>query len=145
MIHNDSEYRKAVSRLSQEKELIQKHELTLQEIGLSDDQIERALAPMRSFYAQLNEEANSYERLKRGEFNELHNLCGLGHLLIMARIAKNMSQKELAQILDVSPSQISRDEKNEYHGVTVERATKILDALGIKLTTKVEVGIESAA
>jgi ribosome-binding protein aMBF1 (putative translation factor) len=48
-----------------------------------------------------------------------------------------MSQRELAAKLEVHESQVSRDERNEYHGITVERVIKILDALGVKLQTSV--------
>ena len=33
---------------------------------------------------------------------------------------------------------VSRDERNEYHGVTVDRANKILEALGAKVHSTVE-------
>ena len=48
-----------------------------------------------------------------------------------------MSQRELAAKLEVHESQVSRDERNEYHGITVDRAIKILDTLGVKLQTSV--------
>lgn len=80
----------------------------------------------------------SYERLKRGEFEELENLRGFGRLLISARIAQGISQRELARRLNVHESQVSRDERNEYFGITMERAIKILDALNVRLQTKVE-------
>lgn len=32
---------------------------------------------------------------------------------------------------------MSRDERNEYHGVTLDRAVKILKALGVRLQTRV--------
>jgi len=38
----------------------------------------------------------------------------------------------------VHESQVSRDERNEYHGVSIERATKIIEALGVQLKTTVE-------
>jgi ribosome-binding protein aMBF1 (putative translation factor) len=93
---------------------------------------------MESFHLQLQEEVESYERLKRGEFEELKNLRGLGHLLISLRIAKGISQRDLAARLGVHESQVSRDERNEYHGITLERAGRILDALKVTLHTKVE-------
>jgi hypothetical protein len=52
---------------------------------------------MESFYLQFKEEVESYERLKRSEFEELDNLGGLGHLLIALRIALGISQRELAK------------------------------------------------
>ncbi len=36
-------------------------------------------------------------------------------------------------------SQVSRDERNEYLGITIERAVKILDALNVRLHTTVEI------
>jgi ribosome-binding protein aMBF1 (putative translation factor) len=88
-------------------------------------------------HLQLKEEVESYERLKRGEFDELENLCGLGYLLIALRIAQGVSQRELARRLEVHESQVSRDERNEYFGITLERTIKILDALNVRLHTKV--------
>jgi transcriptional regulator with XRE-family HTH domain len=79
------------------------------------------------------------KRLKRGEFEELDNLRGLGHLLISLRIAQGISQRELAKKLDVHESQVSRDERNEYFGITLERAVKILDTLNVRLHTTIEI------
>lgn len=92
---------------------------------------------MESLSLQLAEEVESYERLKRGQFSEIENLHGLGRLLVGLRIARNLSQRELADMLGVHESQVSRDERNEYHGVTVQRAAAILDALGAQLTSHV--------
>ena len=89
-------------------------------------------------YLQLKEEVESYERLKRSEFGELKNLRGLGHLLVSLRISRGMSQRDLAKKLEVHESQISRDERNEYHGVSIDRANKVLEALGVQLSTTVE-------
>jgi ribosome-binding protein aMBF1 (putative translation factor) len=111
----------------------------LNEVGLTEEEIKRAVDPMESFHLQLKEEVESYERLKRGEFDELENFRGFGTLLISLRIAKGISQRELAKRLNVHESQISRDERNEYFGITLERAMKILDALDVRLHTTVEV------
>ncbi len=50
-----------------------------------------------------------------------------------------MLQRELARRLDVHESQVSRGERNEYFGITLERAVKILDALNVRLHAKVEI------
>lgn len=42
--------------------------------------------------------------------------------------------------MDVSETAVSRDERDEYHGITVERARKVIDALGVRSVTRVEVG-----
>lgn len=137
MIRNEAEYQAAVKRLSEEAERISRQKSQLQTMDLSKEEIKRVLDPVRSFHEQLKEEVSNYERLKRGEFDELHNFQGVGRLLVALRIAKGINQRELAELLEVHESQVSRDERNEYHGVTVERANRILDALGVDVRTEV--------
>jgi hypothetical protein len=137
MIRNEAEYQEASQRLAEESRRFDEHRLRLKQSGLSDLEIRRVIDPLESFHLQLKEEVEAYERLKRGEFEELDNLRGLGHLLITSRIAQGLSQRELARRLNVHESQISRDERNEYFGITLERAAKVLDALGVRLRTQV--------
>ena len=139
MIRNESEYKEAVGRLAEEQRRLTEHRARLKEAGLSDEEIKRVIDPMESFHLQLREEVESYERLKRQEFDELYNLRGLGHMLISLRITQGVSQRELAKRLGVHESQVSRDERNEYFGITLERAVKVLDALNVRLRTKVEI------
>ena len=138
MIRNEPEYQEASARLAEERTRLAEHRARLKEAGLKDDEIKRVIDPMESFHLQFYEEVESYERLKRGEFDDLENLRGLGHLLISVRIAQGISQRELAKRLVVHESQVSRDERHEYFGITLERAIKVLDALNVKLHTKVE-------
>ena len=94
--------------------------------------------PLQSFHEQLKEEVESYERLRRGEFEELTNFEGMGRLLIALRISQGLSQRELAERLGVHESTVCRDERNEYHGITLERTAKVLAALGVTLSTSVQ-------
>ena len=139
MIRNETEYQEASARLADERKRLADHRTRLREVGLSNEEIKRVIDPMESFHLQLKEEVESYERLKRGEFQELENFRGFGHLLISLRIAQGISQRELAKRLNVHESQVSRDERNEYFGITLERAVRILDALNVRLHTKVEI------
>src|SRR5271165_5656151 len=139
MIRNETEYQEASARVADERNRLADHRARLKEAGLSDEEVKRVIDPMESFHLQLKEEVESYERLKRGEFEELENFRGFGHLLISLRIAKGISQRELAKRLAVHESQVSRDERNEYFGITLERAIRILDALNVRLRTRVEI------
>lgn len=139
MIRNEAEYQEASARLAAERQRLAEHRSRLKEAGLGDEQIKRVIDPMESFHLQLKEEVEGYERLQRGEFDELENFRGFGHLLISLRIAKGISQRELAKRLGVHESQVSRDERNEYFGITMDRAVKILDALNVRLHTTVEI------
>jgi len=112
----------------------------MKEMNLSSAQRKRALDPLQSFSAQLEEEMEAYERAQRGSFESTTNLHGLGRLLIGARIYRGLSQRELASRLGVHESQVSRDERNEYGSITVERASRILEALGVEMVSELEPG-----
>ena len=139
MIRNETEYQEAVKRLADETQRFQEHRLRLKDSGLGEAEIQRVIDPLESFHLQLKEEVEAYERLKRGEFEDIENLRGIGHLLISSRIAQGVTQRELARRLNVNEAQVSRDERNEYFGITLERAAKILDALNVKLRTQVAI------
>jgi len=138
MIRSEHEYREAARRISDESQRLKQQEQKLVEMGLAREEIKRVMDPMMSFHQQLKEEVESYERLRRGEFEELRNFEAVGQLLVALRIAQGISQRELAERLGVHESQVSRDERNEYHGVTVERAQRVLDALQVEIRTTVE-------
>jgi len=87
---------------------------------------------------QLAAQVESYERLKRDDMAELTNLHGLGRMLVALRIARGISPRELAERLLTHESQVSRDARNGYHGITVERASRILDALEVQPTSRLE-------
>jgi DNA-directed RNA polymerase specialized sigma subunit len=138
MIRSEKEYREAVERLRQDEEVLALQKDKLEGLGLSEEEVRRALEPMLSFRAQLEEEVEWYERVRRRDFGIIRDLSAVGTLLIALRIANGLSQRELAEKLGVSESQVSRDERNEYHGITVDRAQKVLDAMNETLTSRVE-------
>ena len=137
MIRNENECKDAVRRLGEQEERLKQQAAQLKQTTLSKDAIKRVHDPVRSFHEQIKDEVASYERLKRGEFDELQNFAGFGRLLVALRIAKGLTQRELAERLEVSESQVSRDERNEYHGITVDRANRVLEALEVEVTTEV--------
>jgi DNA-binding XRE family transcriptional regulator len=138
VIRSEKEYREAVERLRQDEEVLALQKDKLEGLGLSEEEVRRALEPMLSFRAQLEEEVGWYERVRRRDFGIIRDLSAVGTLLIALRIANGLSQRELAEKLGVSESQVSRDERNEYHGITVDRAQKVLDAMNETLTSRVE-------
>jgi DNA-directed RNA polymerase specialized sigma subunit len=138
VIRNEREYKEALSRLERDREVISAQRLALVERGLSEEEVNRGLGPLLSFRAQLEEEVEWYERARRREFTVSHDVRDIGYMLIALRIANQLTQKELAEKLGVSEAQVSRDERNEYHGITVDRAQRILDAMGETLRFEVE-------
>lgn len=138
MIRNEKEYKEAVRRLDQDKAAIKKQKKSLREMNLSREEVKRAMDPMMSFHQQLVDEVAWYEKIKRKDFGTISDLNEVGRLLIALRIAAGLSQKEFADCLGVSEAQVSRDERNEYHGISLERAQKIMRVFGAHLKGRVE-------
>ncbi len=138
MIRNEKEYKEAIRRLKQDQTVIKKQKKSLEILNLQPIEINRALEPMLSFHQQLVEEVEWYERVKRKDFDTISSLDEIGRLLIALRIASGLTQKDLAKCLGVAEAQISRDERNEYHGISLERAQKIIRIFGANVEAKVE-------
>lgn len=131
MIRTESEYQRTLKRLQEGKNQLEIQRKQLVQAGLEGEALKRALHPLLSFRGQLEEEVLAYENMRRGDLGTLGSLESVGRWLIGARIARGWSQKELAQRLGVSEAQVSRDERNEYHGVTVDRAQRTLEVMGV--------------
>ena len=138
MIRNEAEYREALRRLEQDQDVARRQREALAAAGLNPDEIERAMQPLLSFRAQLEDEIAWYEAVRRGNLPTIHQMTDVGRLLIALRIFKGMSQRDLAERLGVSESVVSRDERNEYHGISVDRVQKILNALGAAIVMSVD-------
>ena len=137
-IRSEAEFEDAVRRLAQARDIERQQRLELAEMGLAPEQIEGVLQPGRVFHAQLEDEIAWYERARSRIFPSVTRLSDIGPLLIALRIGNRWSQRDLATRLGVSDAAVSRDENNEYHGITLERAQRILDTLGASIKLEVE-------
>ena len=133
MIRTETEYQEARRRLKEGDRHMKAQQAELEKLDLSKAEIRRGMAPLVTFHDQLQEEVQRYERLRRGDRKELANLQELGQILIGLRIVSGLTQRQLAERLGVHESQVSRDERNDYHGVTIDRANRIIEALGFVL------------
>ncbi len=141
MIRTDSEYKQTVDQLAGFESRLQQRMHELRQMELTDEQIERATEADKVFYDQLAEDVKCYERLCRADANELNKFVELrdvGKLLIAARIFRGLKQSDFATRLGVDPSQVSRDERNEYHGITLQRVLKLVEALEVRLRCQCE-------
>jgi DNA-directed RNA polymerase specialized sigma subunit len=139
MIRNEQEYRAALQRIQEDRAFAAQQRAALEAQGLTPEQVERAMQPALAFHAQLAEEVAWYERVRNGDISPIHRLTDLGRLLIALRIASGITQRELAERLGTDESQVSRDERNEYYGVSLSRAQRIVDALGARIVAGVDV------
>jgi hypothetical protein len=62
MIYTETEYKNARDRLQQSRQILQRQREQLEEVGLSEAEVERALGPLISLRDQRREEVEAYER-----------------------------------------------------------------------------------
>jgi HTH-type transcriptional regulator/antitoxin HigA len=83
---------------------------------------------------QLEDELREYDALRSGELTlpNVGRLDQIAPFIAKMRIAKGISQTELAKRLGVSKQVVSRYEETEYQTVAIARLQEILDAIGVK-------------
>src|ERR1039458_2410679 len=97
----------------------------------------RSAAVRRSYEGMirhLEDELHEYDQFKSGVLTLplLGRLDQIPPFVAKIRIAKGVSQTELARRLGVSKQVISRYEESDYQTVAIARLQEILDAIGIK-------------
>lgn len=82
---------------------------------------------LNSQLADLEGEMKEYETLKAGGFDldSLKVLVDIPRLLIKARIAKGLSQRELAERLGVKEQQIQKYEATDYASASLRRIREV--------------------
>jgi hypothetical protein len=134
MIRSKREYDASLIKLKQNDSAIDKQKAQLENMNLAKADVGLILSPMLNFRNQLSQEIDAYERIKAQDwdfilsFADFHNM---GRFLIALRMAFGMTQKELADLLGVTEAQISKDERNEYHGVSFEKVGRIMEAFDV--------------
>lgn len=144
MIRTEAEYNRAIERLGEERKALENQKSHFTKLGYEGEELNRLMQPMISFNEQLKEEVTVYEQMKRGDLGVLKDFNNIGRWLIGLRIAKGLTQAELAERLEVSAAQISRDETNDYYGITIAKAQKILETLGARFEAEIENPISTA-
>jgi HTH-type transcriptional regulator/antitoxin HigA len=83
---------------------------------------------------QLEDELREYDQMKSGDLTLPHfeRLDQIAPSIVKIRIAKGVSQTELAGRLGLSKQVISRYEESDYQTVGIVRLQEILDAIGIR-------------
>jgi len=135
LIRNDKQREHSVALLTTMQAEAKKFKKKLQGEGKTRKEIKELLDPQISMYEDVKADIETYDRWKGGDLTDFEaaGLDSLGRFLIASRIAKDVSQRTLAQKMNVNESTVSRDECNEYHGITIARAIKILEALDVEV------------
>ena len=91
---------------------------------------------LRAERERLEAELAAYEKLRGVVENEVASelqIDDLGLLPIVGRISRRLSQRELAERLDLKEQQIQRYERERYNGISLARYQRTLEVLGIEL------------
>ena len=86
--------------------------------------------------ADLEAELREYEAIREGGFHleELSVVAGLPALLIRARIARGLSQRELADRMGLKEQQIQRYEATDYATAKWSRIREVADVLSMEMS-----------
>jgi transcriptional regulator with XRE-family HTH domain len=85
---------------------------------------------------QFKDEIKEYEDMIKAPFPEvllIHNLNKISRSIVRLRIARKITQEELAQRVGCKQSDISRLERDDYYGYTIGQLDKIMAGLGVKI------------
>ena len=93
---------------------------------------------VRSQLADLEEQLREYESLKAGQFqwDSLKLVADLPSILIKARIAQGLSQKELAERIGLKEQQIQRYEATDYASANLARIKEVASAFGVEINSQ---------
>jgi|SRR5262249_13284170 len=95
---------------------------------------------LRSQIAELEAEMAEYDLVKLGKvsFSETCSLSELPRVLVQARIAKGLTQTDLAERLNMKPQQIQRYEATNYMGASLARLIEVASVLHVKISESFE-------
>ena len=102
---------------------------------------------LRSQLGDLEGALREYEALRAGhfEFDQLKTIAELPKMLIRARIARGLSQRDLADRLGLKEQQIQRYEASEYELASFARIRNVVDALGLDIDQSLLAGEEGVS
>ena len=136
MLKTDRAYRDACEALRiLEAEALPAEEAKWRAKGASDATLAQLLGPMRAQAARLRADIERFDLVRQGDLTMFAQVEEVGELLIAARIARGLTQRQLAERLGVDESQVSRDERRAYENITKERLITICAALDLELHT----------
>jgi HTH-type transcriptional regulator / antitoxin HigA len=95
---------------------------------------------LRSQISEIEADIAEYELLKSGEvtFSETCALSELPRVLVQARVAKGLSQTDLAERLNMKPQQVQRYEATNYMSASLARLIEVATVLDVKISESFE-------
>lgn len=141
MITNERQYRITKSQLANFEKAVKEFDFKEAKINSGSDLLVKAeFDALKSEYQVLGEQVQEYEALRSGSVKILkaNSLKELPNILIRARIAQGLSQRQLADLLQMKEQQIQRYESEEYASASLTRLSEIADALKLNINEVAE-------
>ena len=135
MIKNSRQYRITRTQLERFEESLRALEETLDD--RSDEMAQLQASAIKGQVEDLRAQLVEYDSLERERPTQLRfdSLNEIARLLIKARLARGMSQRELAETLGMKEQQIQRYEATDFESASFARILEIADALGLSVNT----------
>jgi DNA-binding XRE family transcriptional regulator len=140
MIQNERQYRITKSKLKEfEAAVNELKELDQPPTRNEQLRLKLHIDALSSQIEEFQEEIAEYETLRQGKLEQLtlESFDELPQALIKARIVRGLTQEKLAEILEVKPQQVQRDEANLYAGASFSKLLAIQKALHLEIKQKV--------
>ena len=147
MITNERQYKITKRQLAGIQQAIK--EFNLQEVTERINSAVLAKAELEALQSEadvLENQIKEYEMLRSGRITNFQakSLGELPRVLIHARIAQRLSQRELADLIGLKEQQIQRYESEEYGSASLRRLREIADALRLNITGIAEISPKSS-
>jgi HTH-type transcriptional regulator/antitoxin HigA len=92
---------------------------------------EAMVAGIRSQIDDLEQEIREFEELQNASLLHIKSAEDFARVLIQGRVARGLTQNELAKKLNLKPQQIQKYEATQYQGASLKRILDILVALDL--------------
>jgi ribosome-binding protein aMBF1 (putative translation factor) len=136
MIKNSKQAGTTKSKLDEMKNA--KAEFEKKNINKDSAKYRLGISSFNAMISDLEKQLLEYNSLINNEHHELvnHTIEDLPHILIKARLAKRMSQNDLAKIIGIDEQQIQRYEATNYESASWDRMVDVILALDINIRMK---------
>lgn len=136
MIRTEKEYRHSEEQLARLRADLEE----LSRISVDEQSVvsSSAVDALRMQIEDIEREMEEYKDIKSGRLLafEADELDSLGDVLVKARIARGVTQAELARELEMTQQQIQRYERDGYQKISLWRLAEIADALGLEFSVR---------
>ncbi len=145
MITNERQYRVTKGQLSKLKRAVKEFNISEVTDRLGSKILAEAeMKALKSEESILKHQLEEYELLRSGKITQLKasTLIELPSILIRARIAQGLTQRELAELVGLKEQQIQRYESEGYGSASLRRMQNIALAMKLNITEIAELNTE---